>query len=429
MWLQQPLGEQRLEGAVRLLHDTPTSTPSMPADRVLNAGYDGLHRQTAQQIPMDGHGDSLSPSSTRPARTRHSRKHPDGHIPRPPNAFILFRSSFIRSQRVSPDVETNHSTLSKIIGLTWKNLPPAERRVWQAKAHAGVEEHRRRFPKYAFRPGHRSAAEKALSLAAKGGKRRVREQAVDDPERCAKIAALLGEGKQGVALEAAVQAFDSQRVFSVTPRFETPMTATAYRRSSSVPILDPTEPARATFLWSSTNTDTPQRRRSSSSGPPSTHSEGPPSANVGASSEYGNALDALIPSWSSEPENDYFDFSGFSFAPPAAPQSLESNPHTCDPLLPGQPYSSYPMANDFSYCAAQESEYAPQEIDIDTLIAADYAHSLHIQDLTYSRYSDDSAAFSEYAPYAGIVGQEGIANPQPRSPEVEAQFSSLLAQY
>ncbi|KAJ7166956.1 hypothetical protein C8R46DRAFT_1071785 [Mycena filopes] len=424
---------RRLEGVVRLLHDTPTSTPSMPADRVLSAGYDGLHRQTAQQIPMDGHGDGLSRSSTRPTRTRHSRKNPDGHIPRPPNAFILFRSSFIRSQRVSPDVETNHSTLSKIIGLTWKNLPPAERRVWQAKAHAGVEEHRRRFPKYAFRPGHRSAAEKALSVAAKGGKRRVREQAVDDPERCAKIAALLGEGKQGVALEAAVHAFDSQRVFSVAPRFETPMTATAYRRSSSVPILDPTEPVGARFLWLSTNTDAPQRRRSSSTGPPSTHSEGPPSANVEDPSEYGNRLDPLIPSWSSEPENDYFDFSGFSFAPPAAPQFLESNPHTCDPLWPGQPYSSYPMANDFSHCAAQESEYAPQGIDVGTLIAADYAHSLHIQDLPYpdhAPYSDDSSAFSEYMPYGCIGGQEGTANPQPRRPEVEAQFSSsLLAQY
>ncbi|EEB91736.1 hypothetical protein MPER_09858 [Moniliophthora perniciosa FA553] len=40
----------------------------------------------------------------------------DGYIPRPPNAFILFRSSFIRSQKISGKVEGNHSTLSKIIG-------------------------------------------------------------------------------------------------------------------------------------------------------------------------------------------------------------------------------------------------------------------------------------------------------------------------
>jgi len=41
---------------------------------------------------------------------------PSGHIPRPPNAFILFRSAFIRSQKITGKVEGNHSTLSKIIG-------------------------------------------------------------------------------------------------------------------------------------------------------------------------------------------------------------------------------------------------------------------------------------------------------------------------
>jgi hypothetical protein len=38
-------------------------------------------------------------------------------IPRPPNAFILFRASFIRQQKITGKVEANHGTLSKIIGL------------------------------------------------------------------------------------------------------------------------------------------------------------------------------------------------------------------------------------------------------------------------------------------------------------------------
>ncbi|KAI0040869.1 hypothetical protein FA95DRAFT_1466980, partial [Auriscalpium vulgare] len=76
------------------------------------------------------------------------------HIPRPPNAFILFRSSFIKSQHVSTAVETNHSTLSKIIGLTWQNMPHAERQFWHAKAKAAQAEHKRKWPDYAFRPLH-----------------------------------------------------------------------------------------------------------------------------------------------------------------------------------------------------------------------------------------------------------------------------------
>jgi hypothetical protein len=50
------------------------------------------------------------------ARTSHGKKRDASYIPRPPNAFILFRSSFIRSQQVPGKVEGNHSTLSKIIG-------------------------------------------------------------------------------------------------------------------------------------------------------------------------------------------------------------------------------------------------------------------------------------------------------------------------
>ena len=41
------------------------------------------------------------PAGRRPA---HSKKKPENHIPRPPNAFILFRSSFIKSQHVSTEV-------------------------------------------------------------------------------------------------------------------------------------------------------------------------------------------------------------------------------------------------------------------------------------------------------------------------------------
>jgi hypothetical protein len=60
----------------------------------------------------------LLPCPAPPADTRssHGKKRDASYIPRPPNAFILFRSSFIRSQQVPGKVEGNHSTLSKIIG-------------------------------------------------------------------------------------------------------------------------------------------------------------------------------------------------------------------------------------------------------------------------------------------------------------------------
>lgn len=56
-----------------------------------------------------------SPPPT-PQRSSHNKRRDASYIPRPPNAFILFRSSFIRDQKVSNKVEGNHSNLSKIIG-------------------------------------------------------------------------------------------------------------------------------------------------------------------------------------------------------------------------------------------------------------------------------------------------------------------------
>lgn len=39
-----------------------------------------------------------------------------GYIPRPPNAFMLFRADFVRQKHVPGSIETNHGSLSKIIG-------------------------------------------------------------------------------------------------------------------------------------------------------------------------------------------------------------------------------------------------------------------------------------------------------------------------
>ena len=47
----------------------------------------------------------------------HAKKRDPSYIPRPPNAFILFRSSFIRAQHIPGKIEGNHSALSKIIGM------------------------------------------------------------------------------------------------------------------------------------------------------------------------------------------------------------------------------------------------------------------------------------------------------------------------
>lgn len=187
------------------------------------------------------------PSPSR--RVGHAKKKPENHIPRPPNAFILFRSSFIKNQHVSSEVETNHSTLSKIIGLTWQNLPHEERQIWHSKAKIALEEHKRKFPQYAFRPCH--AKGKATE------KRKVREVGPKDLKRCEKIAELLVEGKKGAELDAAIAEFDRHHVPLIVTRFEAPITARSFRRSSSAPAPD-TEHSNPPFLSAEATSSKPR---------------------------------------------------------------------------------------------------------------------------------------------------------------------------
>ncbi|KAG5719189.1 Repressor ROX1 [Termitomyces sp. T112] len=250
------------------------------------------------------------PSPRKPA---HSRKKPEDHIPRPPNAFILFRSSFIKSQHVSTEVETNHSTLSKIIGLTWKNLPHDERLLWHAKAKEALDEHKRKFPQYAFRPNqsrHKSSAEK----------RKVREVEPKDHKRCAKIAELLVEGKKGQELDAAIQEFDKHHVPEVVTRFEAPLTARMYRRSSSVPAPGGADNSRRRKSRSaSTQPASPVVSNASSISLPEMNTESQPA----------ETFMSTFDPYPVTPISPSFEFNTFSFDSQASPApSFQA----CDPL-------------------------------------------------------------------------------------------------
>lgn len=202
--------------------------------------------------------DAASAAAVKPS---HAKKRDAGHIPRPPNAFILFRSSFIKSESVPGNIEGNHSTLSKIIGIVWKTLPPAERQLWEKRAVQAQADHRARYPDWRFRPGtnvdaiakrktkdknkdrpptrrrrNPNARDKdfvAVASAgptdsggkdgdtnwggggpvrrgASGGRCKGKRRGVIQERRCAQIAELLARGVKGVELSSAVQAWDKE---------------------------------------------------------------------------------------------------------------------------------------------------------------------------------------------------------------------------
>ncbi|KAF8959234.1 hypothetical protein BDZ97DRAFT_1838726 [Flammula alnicola] len=192
---------------------------------------------------------------TPPARAHGKRRDPS-YIPRPPNAFILFRCAFIKEQNVPGKVEGNHSRLSKIIGLCWKQLPPEEREKWEAKAVVAQAEHRANYPDWRFRPGANAMAKLKVKDGGTAGTRRrsVRSHAKDtspaedrnddepvasdskgkakdkgkgkmkasrmislEETRCAKIAGFVAEGIKGEELEVAVKQWEGDHRIPRSP--------------------------------------------------------------------------------------------------------------------------------------------------------------------------------------------------------------------
>jgi hypothetical protein len=59
---------------------------------------------------------ALTQSAPSRKRCPPGKRRSQGYIPRPPNAFMLFRADFVRQKHVPGSIETNHGSLSKIIG-------------------------------------------------------------------------------------------------------------------------------------------------------------------------------------------------------------------------------------------------------------------------------------------------------------------------
>ncbi|KAJ7148890.1 hypothetical protein C8R46DRAFT_833783, partial [Mycena filopes] len=66
-------------------------------------------------------------------------------IPRPPNAFFLFKSSL-------PIASFTGGEISKVAGLRWKELSTSERQTWKDLAHRRADEHSVKYPDYKFTP-------------------------------------------------------------------------------------------------------------------------------------------------------------------------------------------------------------------------------------------------------------------------------------
>jgi len=88
-----------------------------------------------------------------PSKKSHARKQPEGHIPRPRNAFILFRCDFVRQKKIPESVENDHRNISRIVGRIWREMSKDEKSPWIKMAEQEKHNHQQANPTYRFNPG------------------------------------------------------------------------------------------------------------------------------------------------------------------------------------------------------------------------------------------------------------------------------------
>ncbi|RKP36152.1 sequence-specific DNA-binding high mobility group box protein mat-Mc, partial [Dimargaris cristalligena] len=72
------------------------------------------------------------------------------HIPRPKNAFIIYRSEKSRELMPEQDIKINQAEISKRIGETWNKEPKHVKDVYFRLAEEEKIAHAAKFPGYKY---------------------------------------------------------------------------------------------------------------------------------------------------------------------------------------------------------------------------------------------------------------------------------------
>ncbi|KAJ7794192.1 hypothetical protein B0H14DRAFT_2532939 [Mycena olivaceomarginata] len=185
---------------------------SITSARNLNEPIEQATAVSAQSEPLSPRHLLFPPSiacAPVPARNRRSppKRYGEAYVPRPPNAFMLFRADVFLQQHVPLSIETNRGSLSKIIGRCWHALPPSEKHMWETKAKQAKAEHRLKYPYRFHQVNSKRDDSPSISITAS----KVTQGPLtpeEDERRCAEVVTLLLQGKKGDVLASAVRNLD-----------------------------------------------------------------------------------------------------------------------------------------------------------------------------------------------------------------------------
>ena len=215
----------RSSSASSATHIAPPSPPS-PSTPELHSDADGDNDAAAYLPP----------------RVSHGRKRKEGHIPRPRNSFMFFRSELCRSGRVR---ERDHRQISRIAGHLWRKMSEELKMPFHHLAAIEKQQHKELYPGYKYAPTYKT----------KSGKKRTRKDSGFEAKNCRQIAELLIGGVQGDALAlAAIQLDAAVEVPHVGPQRSTRSRRAAHRETA--PYHSAPRPSRRAANTSRASTST-----------------------------------------------------------------------------------------------------------------------------------------------------------------------------
>ncbi|KAL5522924.1 hypothetical protein ACEPAF_1191 [Sanghuangporus sanghuang] len=229
---------------------TPITYPSDPASPTSNGRSssspqpDGTDADIKESDEFAGIA-ATTTSSAGPSRPRRrgGRKDSIDHIPRPPNAFMLFRQNFVHQRHVPGSIETSHNSLSKIVGNCWKALPSKEKKVWEALAEKKKEEHKIQYPHYRFQPKHDPEKKRKRQAARAAVERAERERLMREHTQMTGASQSVPEDSLPEKLQLQQPEQEKERAMATRREQVRAMhNHLGHRRSSSVPLPSETYP-------------------------------------------------------------------------------------------------------------------------------------------------------------------------------------------
>lgn len=130
---------------------TPLSIPSTPS-----------LSDSDTSLPRTPVSDDVGDAPFTP-RSSHSRKKKEGHIPRPPNAFMIFRSWLWKNDREQLGGMRDHRKISITAGVLWKSLSKQQQQPYRDEAAVKKLEHKKKYPDYRYSPENKRNVKKRKS--------------------------------------------------------------------------------------------------------------------------------------------------------------------------------------------------------------------------------------------------------------------------